>query len=43
MGARAGADEENELRDEVAAYFAPLRDYVLAMAAKQHGLLIWLS
>jgi hypothetical protein len=26
-----------------AAYFDPLRDYVHAMAAKQHGLLIWLS
>ena len=43
MGARAGAARENELRDEVAAYFEPFRDYVLAMAAKQHGLLIWLS
>ena len=43
MGTRTIAHDEDELRDEIGAYFEPLRDYVLKMASKNHGLLIWLS
>ena len=43
MGTSAGQAYEKELRDEVATNFTALRDYVVEMASKQHGLLIWLS
>ena len=43
MGPRASKHDETLLRDEVAAYFAPLRDYVVQMAASKNGILIWLS
>jgi hypothetical protein len=43
MGPRASAHDEVDLREEVAAYFGPLRDYVVEMAEKKNGLLIWLS
>jgi hypothetical protein len=32
-----------QTRQEIAAYFPPLRDYVLAAAAKNNGLLLWLA
>jgi hypothetical protein len=31
------------LREEVATYFPRLRDYVVKMAGKQNGLLMWVS
>jgi Domain of unknown function (DUF1877) len=43
MGPGTEDQYEAELRAEVAAYFPLLRDYVVEMAAKQAGLLIWLS
>jgi hypothetical protein len=43
MGPGSDAEFEAELRAEVGAYFPRLRDYVVRMAEKQDGLLIWLS
>jgi Domain of unknown function (DUF1877) len=43
MGPRSDAEFEAELRAEVRVYFPRLREYVVRMAAKQDGLLIWLS
>jgi hypothetical protein len=42
MGPGSDAEHENELRAEVASYFPQLREYVVKMAAKKSGLLIWL-
>ena len=36
-------DEEDGVREEVGYYFPQLRDYVVQVAQKQGGLLIWLS
>jgi hypothetical protein len=43
MGPGSDAEFEAELRAEVGSYFPRLRDYVVRMAEKQDGLLIWLS
>jgi hypothetical protein len=43
MGPRVTKRDEDDLREEIGAYFEPLRDYVLNMVAKNHGLLVWLS
>jgi len=43
MGPRVTKRDEDDLREEIGAYFEPLRDYVLKMVAKNHGLLIWLT
>jgi hypothetical protein len=43
MGPRVSERDLQDLRNEVATYFAAFRDYVVGMSAKQHGLLIWLS
>ena len=43
MPSRAVEKELNELRKEIRTYFEPLRDYVVNMAARNNGLLIWLS
>ncbi|HEY3812971.1 MAG TPA: DUF1877 family protein [Caulobacteraceae bacterium] len=38
-----GLDDEEEIRDDLEHFFPRLRDYVVAMADKGYGLLIWLS
>jgi hypothetical protein len=43
MGPGSDAEYDAGLRAEVGSYFPPLREYVVRMAAKQFGLLIWLS
>jgi hypothetical protein len=43
MGQGSDAEFEAQLRAEVASYFPRLRDYVVRMADKQNGLLIWVS
>jgi hypothetical protein len=43
MGPRATKRDEDDLREEIGAYFEPLRDYVLNMVARNYGLLIWLT
>lgn len=43
MGRGTDAQFEAELRQEVGLYFPQLRDYVVKMAEKQYGLLIWMS
>jgi hypothetical protein len=43
MGPGSDAEHEAELRAEVTSYFPQLREYVVRMAEKQNGLLIWLS
>ena len=43
MGLRVTKRDEDDLREEIAAYFGPLREYVLKMVARNHGLLIWLT
>lgn len=43
MGARASKRDEAELHSEIAAYFEPLRGYVVQMAEMRNGLLVWLS
>jgi hypothetical protein len=40
---RSDAEDENDLRDEVAFCFRLLRDYVRKMSDKGNGLLVWLS
>jgi len=43
MGRGTDAEFEAELRQDVGLFFPRLRDYVVTMAGKQNGLLIWLS
>jgi hypothetical protein len=43
MGRGSEAEFEAMLRMEVASYFPRLRDYVVKMAEKQNGLLMWVS
>jgi hypothetical protein len=43
MGPRVSKRDEDDLREEIGAYFEPLREYVLRMTAKNNGLLTWLS
>jgi hypothetical protein len=43
MGGGDDARHEDAVRREIAAYFPPLRDYVVATAAKNNGLLLWLA
>ncbi len=43
MGPGSEAEFEAMLRAEVTSYFPRLRDYVVKMAEKQNGLLVWLS
>jgi hypothetical protein len=42
-GPGSEAEYESELRAEVGCYFPRLREYVVKMAEKQDGLLIWMS
>jgi hypothetical protein len=43
MGGGSDAQYDDELRREVASYFPSLCDYISTAAAKQAGLLIWLT
>jgi hypothetical protein len=43
MGRGTDADFEDSVRREAASSFPRLRDYVVAMAAKKNGLLMWLA
>jgi hypothetical protein len=43
MGPGSDAEYEAELRADVASYFPQLREYVVKMADRRCGLLIWLS
>jgi hypothetical protein len=43
LGSATDSEYERELRDELAAYFPLLRDYVIAAANAQSGLLTWIS
>jgi hypothetical protein len=43
MGHGNDAEHQTDLRQEVGLYFPKLRDYVVKMADKQYGLLIWVT
>ncbi len=43
MGPGSEAEFESGIRREVASYFPRLRDYVVQMAEKKNGLLMWLT
>jgi hypothetical protein len=43
MGPGTEAEFESGLREEVGYYFPRLRDYVVSVAAKRGGLLLWIS